>query len=278
MKMERIFSLIIEKDRKLPLYVTGLGYEEHQDHIIRRGGFPNYHLAICDNGTGRLLIDGKEYIIDKGMAFFFYPNIPHEYYTVKEPWSIRWIIFDGFGVDALLSAVNLGQYDVFTINNPEEINYCYNRLYKTLSAKKSNNMLEASGIFYNFLTNISYHIQTDNTGNITKIDEKLNRVIDYIKGNFEKDISLEDMAVLAEVSPSYLCRIFKKVYGITPITYVIRYRINIAKEWIINSPDKSIKNIAFESGFTDCSYFGATFREYEGCSPNQLRMLYKRNG
>lgn len=276
MKMERIFSLFTEKDMALPIFVTGVGYEEYQDHVTRNGGFYNYHLAICENGTGRLLIGGKEYIIEKGTAFFFYPNIPHEYYPVTEPWSIRWIIFLGSGVNALLNAVNFGQSEVFKINNPEEINFCYNKLYKTLSAKKATNILEASGIFYSFLININNLIEPEHWESKTQITEKLNAIIEHIQGNFQKDLSLEDLAALAGVSPSYLCRIFKQVYCMSPFTYIMRCRINAAKGWLINYPNKSIKNIALESGFHNCSYFGSVFKEHEGCSPNQFRKLYSK--
>lgn len=275
MKIESFFTMITEKDRRLPLYVTGIGQEENQDHIIRKEGFPYYHLAICDEGAGKLLVGGKEYVIGQGTAFFFYPDFPHEYYPFKEPWTIRWIIFAGFGADALVNAVNFGKYEVFAIHNSEEVNHCYKKLYKVLSVKKNNHMLEASGILYNFLANIGSYIQSNEFNNLTRINEKLNRVIEYIKENYQKELALDEMANLAEVSPSYLCRIFKRVYGMTPFAYVVRYRINVAKQWIVNNPEKSIKSISYEAGFTDCSYFGATFKEYEGCSPNQFRMMYK---
>ncbi|MDP4088679.1 MAG: AraC family transcriptional regulator [Bacillota bacterium] len=274
--MERIFSLLTEKDMVLPVFVTGVGYEEYQDHVTRKGGFHNYHLAICENGTGRLLIGEREYFIEKGMAFFFYPNIPHEYYPVTEPWSIRWIIFSGSGAEALLNAVNFDRIEVFRINSPEEVSFCYNKLYKTLSAKKATNMLESSGIFYSFLANINNLIEPENLENKTQVAEKLDFIIEHIQGSYRRDLSLEELAALAGVSQSYLCRIFKQAYGMSPFTYIMRCRINAAKEWLINFPDKSIKNIALESGFNNCSYFGAVFKEHEGCSPNQFRKLYSK--
>lgn len=274
--MERIFAMITEKDVVLPIYVTGIGFEEYQDHVIRKGGFPNYHLAICEAGMGKLFIDGKEYVIEKGMAFFFCPDIPHEYYPVKEPWSIRWIIFMGTGVDILLNAINFDQVEVFKITLHDEITFCYNKLYKTILAKRANNILEASAIFYPFLANINNLIEQKNTENVSLGAEKLNSIIDYIKGNFQKDITLESLAAQVNISTSYLCRIFKQVYGMSPFSYIKRYRINVAKELLINYSEKGIKNIAIECGYNNCSYFGATFKELEGCSPNQFRKLYSK--
>lgn len=272
--MNRIFSLLTEKEMALPVFVTGVGFEEYQDHVTRNGGHPNYHLAFCQNGTGKLLIENKEYIIEKDMAFFFYPNIPHEYYPVTEPWSITWIIFAGSCADAILGTVNLGKFEVFKINSPEEVNFCYNKLYKTLSVKKATNMLEASGILYSFLVNINSVIQPENHETQTQIVEKLDSLIKYIKNNLQKDLSLEYLAMQLGISESYLCRIFKKIYGISPFTYILRCRINAAKEGLINYPAKSIKSIAIDAGFKNCSYFGSLFKEYEGCCPGQFRKLY----
>lgn len=275
-EMERVFSLLTEKDLTLPIYVTGVGFEEYQDHVTRRKGFPNYHLAFCENGTGRLLIDEKEFIIEKGMAFFFIPEVPHEYYPLKEPWSIRWIIFTGIASDSLLRAVNFGRYEVFHINSTEEINFCYHKLYKTLSVRKAGNMLEASGIFYSFLSGINHLIGTQASGNRTQIEEKLDIITDYIKTNYHKELSLEELAALVDITPSYLCRIFKSVYEMSPFTYILRCRINAAKEQLINYPDMSVKSIALETGFRNNSYFGAVFKEFEGYTPIRFRELYSR--
>lgn len=272
--MERIFSLLTEKDTALPIFVTGVGFEEYQDHVTRKEGFPNYHLAFCENGAGKLLIGGGEYVIEKGAAFFFRPDIPHEYYPVAEPWSIRWIIFLGSGVDALLNSINFGRFEVFRVNSPEEIIFCYNKLYKTLSVKKSTNMVEASGIIYSLLANMNNLTEHEHTESKTQASGRLNAVIEHIKGNFRKDLSIEGLAELAGVSPSYLCRAFRQAYGMSPFAYIMRYRINAAKEWLINYPQKRIKDIALESGFNNCSYFGSVFKGYEGCSPNRFRKLY----
>lgn len=276
MKNECVFPMLLEKDKKLPFYIIGIGCDEYQRHIVRDEGLPYHQIAFCINGSGTFRIDNHEFTIEKGTAFYFGPNTPHQYYPVNEPWTTLWIVFNGFGVSSLLDAMNYKQYEICIMNNLDEINIWYNRLFNTISLKDNNYMPEASAILYNVLINVGRQLTTKNIDNMSNITNKLDKVIDYIKENYSMDITLKDMAVVAGVSPSYLCRIFKAAFNLTPISYVIRYRINTAKESIINNPDKSIKSIACETGFSDCSYFGALFREYEGCSPNQFRMLYSR--
>lgn len=276
MKSECIFPMLLEKDRMLPLYITGIGCDEYQKHIIREDGLPCHQLALCANGMGKFCVGNREFTINKGDAFYFAPNTPHQYYPVKEPWTTIWILFSGPGADALLDTMNFRQYEVFSIINLDEGLIWYNRLFNTLSQKGSNHMPEASAILYSMLVNICRQLNAEDSYSQQSVSGKLERVLDYIKENYNTDISLNDMAEIAGVSSSYLCRIFKREFNLTPVAYLIRYRINLAKEILINNPDKSIKSIAYETGFSDNSYFGALFREYEGCSPNQFRSLYSR--
>ncbi len=275
--MERLFSLLTERDISLPLFVTGVGYEPYQDHVTRKDGFPNYHLAFCEQGAGKLLINNREYMIEQKTAFFFYPDVPHEYYPVAEPWSLRWIIFSGSGADILLNAAGMNHVEVFRLNSSDEVNFCYKMLHKILLEKRPTSMLEASGFLYNFLANINKLIETVTPEGDTQLAKKLNIITGYIKNNFRKDISLEELAAQAGISSSYLCRIFKKAYGISPFTYILRCRINAAKEELINLPDKSVKDISLATGFNNCSYFGSVFKECEGCSPKKFRSLYSRS-
>lgn len=274
--MERIFSLLTERDISLPLYVTGVGYEHYQDHVTRKDGFPDYHLAFCEQGAGKLLIYNREYFIEEKTAFFFYPNVPHEYYPVAEPWSLRWIIFSGSGAGILLNAAGMNRAQVFRLKSPDEVILCYKKLHKILQAKKATSMLEASGILYNFLANINDMIEQENSESDTQLEKKLNGITTCIKNNFKSDISLDELAAQAGISSSYLCRIFKKEFGISPFTYILRCRVNAAKEELINFPDKSVKAISRDTGFNNCSYFGSVFKEYEGCTPGRFRRLYSR--
>lgn len=276
MKSECIFPMLLEKDKKLPLYIIGIGCDEYQKYINREEGLPYHQLAFCTDGLGKFCAGNREFVVDKGKAFYFAPNTAHRYYPLKEPWTTLWIVFSGAGADDLLEAMNLRQYEVFSIINLDESLIRYNRLFNTLSQKGSSHMPEASAILYSMLVNICRQMNAEDSYSQQSVSGKLERVLDYIKENYNTDISLKDMAEIAGVSTSYLCRIFKREFNLTPVAYLIRYRINLAKEILINNPDKSIKSIALETGFSDNSYFGALFREYEGCSPNQFRNLYSR--
>lgn len=61
----------------------------------------------------------------------------------------------------------------------------------------------------------------------------------------------------------------------SPVEYVISYRLQKAQEQLFES-DKSILDIAVETGFGTSSYFGKIFRQSYGITPKEYRKLYRR--
>jgi len=93
----------------------------------------------------------------------------------------------------------------------------------------------------------------------------------YIKQNYLKMITLNDLAKRYNMSPSYISKIFKKHYGKGPIDYLIYLRMNKAKELLVNYPEMQIKDICSIVGYTDQLYFSSYFKHVIGCSPSEYR-------
>lgn len=93
---------------------------------------------------------------------------------------------------------------------------------------------------------------------------------EYITQNYHRKITLDELSSVCNLSPSALSRNFKKENGETVFNFVIRHRLFIASQLLLNSA-KSIKEIAFEAGFEDVAYFSKTFRERFGMPPSVYR-------
>lgn len=94
----------------------------------------------------------------------------------------------------------------------------------------------------------------------------------FIDTNFSKEIFLEDAANYAHVSPSYLSRIFSKEVGMPFKKYLVSVKLGHAKKLLLTTT-KSINEIAFDVGYQDTSYFCRIFRQEEGLSPNEYRVM-----
>ena len=84
---------------------------------------------------------------------------------------------------------------------------------------------------------------------------------------------LLELSKMAYLSPAYLCRFFKKVTGTTISNYVLRVRIDQAKELLIKS-DLTITQIAFKIGFESHSYFDRVFYRFTKLSPKTFRQKF----
>jgi AraC family transcriptional regulator len=104
---------------------------------------------------------------------------------------------------------------------------------------------------------------------------KTRRLIDFIEDNLERDLSLEALAAEVGVSPLYLPRSFKAAVGQSPHQYVVRRRIERAKQ-LLSSGDSPIVDIALSVGFSSQSHLSNWFLRLVGISPAEYRRQNSR--
>jgi len=98
----------------------------------------------------------------------------------------------------------------------------------------------------------------------------LNRVMEKIEEDLAVKLSLSQLAELAGLSVPHFCRAFKRTIGCPPYAFVVRRRIDRAKEFLRHS-DISITGIALDCGFSSSSHFTNAFRREAGMSPLAYR-------
>lgn len=101
--------------------------------------------------------------------------------------------------------------------------------------------------------------------------QRINRVIDYIEANIDKDFVLEDLSQIANFSRFHFHRIFRASVGETLNQFIQRIRIEKAASLLINNPKKSITEIAFECGFSGSATFARSFKEAFNMSASEWR-------
>lgn len=92
--------------------------------------------------------------------------------------------------------------------------------------------------------------------------------ITKIFNDYNQNITVEQLAELCHLSKFYFCRIFKEVTGDTPISYITRHRIHIAKA-MLKDKTKSIQQVATLCGYNDISYFYRCYKKVAGQSPRR---------
>lgn len=96
------------------------------------------------------------------------------------------------------------------------------------------------------------------------------RVLEYVAANFGKNITLEEMATQAGISPYHFSRLFKKTTGRPPHQFVMSYRVEQAKR-LLTDPYRPLIDIALSCGFSDQAHFSRIFKKIEGQTPKLWR-------
>ena len=99
---------------------------------------------------------------------------------------------------------------------------------------------------------------------------RLNRVLEYIRANTGEDLKLSALAELANMSPHYFCELFKQSTGLSPHRYVLRAKIECAKEYL-SDLRVNVFEASVLTGFADQSYFTKVFRRLVGVTPTEFR-------
>ncbi|MBO6060061.1 MAG: helix-turn-helix domain-containing protein [Bacteroidaceae bacterium] len=109
---------------------------------------------------------------------------------------------------------------------------------------------------------------------IEEVDERLLRVIGYVKENVAREIEIETLAGMVCLTKSHLERLFREKLGTSPLQYILRTKIQCAQRLLMTT-GYSVNVIAHEVGFDDPSYFIRIFRQKIGFTPQEYRVNLK---
>lgn len=102
---------------------------------------------------------------------------------------------------------------------------------------------------------------------------RLEPVISYMQKNYAYEMTLSELAGILPMSEGQFCRVFKQTMQMSPMQYLMRYRI-LQSCRLLQDTDKKIGEIANLSGFNNISYFNKVFLQTIGCTPKE----YRNNG
>ncbi len=107
-------------------------------------------------------------------------------------------------------------------------------------------------------------------------EDRLQKVINYIFNNHHRNISLEEIAEIACMTPPAFCRFFKKRTNKTFSHFLNEFRIGKSCQLLLNSK-KSIKQICYEVGFNSLTNFNRTFKSFKAITPSAFRKNFKKH-
>ena len=258
----------ISSESILPLFVFNVGVNHWQYHVIRGSEFILPQFIYCTEGSGTLIFDGMTQIVEEGSAFFLPEHYPHEYYSNGDVWDTHWVVLAGFAVKETLQNMGFVKPIVFKLNDIKLIEYHFKKMHEAIIGDKIYGTFRAAGFLYDFILELYRQFAVYETEN--SINPAVIKAIDYINVNFASNITMEQLCRTAKVGSHYLCRLFRDSLNMRPMEYVAKRRIRAAKELLLTT-NKSIAQIAEETGFCESSYLCRLFKRYVGMTPSQFR-------
>ena len=102
---------------------------------------------------------------------------------------------------------------------------------------------------------------------------RVKKALAYIDRHYMEEIGNDTLTALCACSESVLLRDFRRTVGVTPMQYVLRYRLDRAAALLVSTEDRS-GDIAAACGFNDLSYFTRLFRRATGLTPVAYRKAH----
>lgn len=266
------------KVNELPFFLHSIGLHELQPPIAKPAGHEFDQFFYNSTGDGMLVIYGKKLRIPEGSGFFVPAGVPHEYYPLGNVWDIRWMVPRGDGLGSLYEKLGIKGGKIYRLNDISKLDLILEKMHSELVENKTDGNIFASAYVGVFLAEFARQAGLIKSANETvektgdRYYAKFIRLKDYIQYHYMHNIQMQELCSLVNISPQHLCRIFKKCCGMRPVEYILRVRIDAAKELLANSCHE-ITKIADWCGFENDNYFWKTFKKITGLTPGEYRRI-----
>lgn len=237
-------------------------------------------ICYCDKGMQVYEVNGKEYQIRGGDVFITFPNEPHG--TAKHPeekGTLYWLI------------VQIPEKERFLHYDDEESAVFIKELlgikerhFKGSDAMKKMldqlfalheepvqqplHKLQSLNLISNFLLTV---IEYSQKSPARVQSDRISEIRNYIHNNIYESLPIELLAKALFMSDSHFKSWFKKEFGMPPVHYILRTKIEEAKKLLCLKDSESVTAIAFKLNFSSSQYFATVFKKYTGISPAEFK-------
>lgn len=242
---------------------SGHSYE----HVFKEDFLIHY---IVD-GKGKFLSGGEKYDLKAGDAFLIGNKQGFYKADEKEPWTYIWINFSGTQVKEFLKRLNLScDNPIYTARDEGRVSKCFEE-FVNIDVNKNEYYIYSR--FFHLLSEMLECSANEIVKEKIPSDRYVDICCEYVKFNYMKKITANDLAKVAMIEYSYLFRLFKAKFGISPGEYVINYKMRNAAR-LLKESDIGISETAAMVGYEDRAAFSKIFKKHYGVSPKNYKMTF----
>lgn len=263
---------------------------DRQEDVIPWHWHEEIEIIYIEKGQMNVKIPSNSFLLEKGDCIVINSNILHYAAAVTEC-KLRSLVFGQTLITGnedlvfakkymqpLLTCMNFSHYFIKS-GNHENVADWFNCAFEALAQ-------DCYGYEFTVRENLSriclflygkLNPQTD-TQNVPLNQDNLRirKMLAFIHKNYADNISLSEISGAADISERESLRCFKKTIQLSPVQYLLKYRIMQGAEMLLKNPTDSISEIATLCGFDSPSNFAKIFKRFYNCTPREYRNLSSR--
>ncbi|WP_274365432.1 AraC family transcriptional regulator [Paenibacillus thermotolerans] len=251
-----------------------------------------YLIHYVESGYGVFAYEGSEYSLGPGDSFVIEPGVLASY-TADEsvPWRYRWIAFKGEEACELMAAAGLTR-ELPTVHvgggrRGRAVRLCFERVRAAFAATAAAGRgLRVDAYLRLLLAEYADSVRAAGSGDggsepadggpDAGADRLVRAAIHYLSAQYAEPISIELMAESLGYNRAYVSRLFKRHTGVSPVTFLLRLRLDRARRLLRERSELTVEQVASSVGFQDALYFSKQFRRAYGQSPTEYRAEVSR--
>lgn len=232
-----------------------------------------FHYIIA--GRGVLLANDQEYAVGPGHGFLVVPGQITTYRSdLADPWEYTWLEFDGLRAHESLHLAGVGgSQPIYTARSAaagrrlqDEMLYIVNH-----SDASPIHLIAHGYLFLDQLVQASADRHSPNEHRLR--DFYIKEALTFIEQNFQRDISIEQIAAVCGLNRSYFAKVFRDAVGESPQAYLLHYRMARAAQ-LLKETRLPIGEIAAQVNYPNQLHFSRAFKNVHGVSPREYRQTH----
>ena len=232
-------------------------------------------LFYIVGGKGQFLIQDQLYPVNSNNLVIINPNVTHTEVSLNAQ-PLEYIVLGIEGIELATSESSNGQFNILDHFESVDISSCLRNILREMEQKNTGyeDVCQAymEILIIRLMRNTALAVPTE--PQVVSGNRQCAAVKRYIDLHFKESLTLDQLAEDAHMNKYYLSHAFKRVYGTSPINYMITKRIEESK-YLLAETDLSMSQIAQLLGFSSLSYFSQVFRRTQSVSPMEYRQNAK---
>lgn len=253
---------------------------------------PEIEFVLFLKGDGKMFVKDTMVPFSKGSLFIIGSNVPHlpishpRFKNENSDETIEYIVIQAdqsYFEEFLFKLPEISDIKTLIKDSNQGIlisNFHKTELFEPLKSLNDLDFFNRLVTFISILNSIKKEhpyklIDHSNKKNeVMIIDERMKRVNKFLIQNYNKEVSLDEVASIAYMNKASFCRYFKAQTGKTFSTFINDLRIHYSKKLLIEG-SYTVKRIAYEVGYNNPTYFIKRFTDKNDVSPKKYRELHQ---